>query len=97
MDTPMLRDLYRKLQTMAMQAAPFEYSKTHFNEDVKQELRLRGLTETPKNFVLAAEAVHRHMVFISDEYSEWTAERDAHLENDYMGYDTLAERDMDRM
>ena len=49
MDTPMLRDLYRDLMV--------EYGKsgilTPFNAMVEAEMAFRGLTKTPRDYVMA--------------------------------------------
>lgn len=70
-DTPMLRDQYREFQRSAMNAAPFFYTTKDFNEDCRKELEIRELEPTPANWVVAAEACYRSMMFQADEYDDY--------------------------
>lgn len=81
-DIETLRNEFRKFQAAAIQVAPFEYTVADFHEDCRRELENRSISETPANWVIAAEAMHRNMVLIADEYDNWLEEKAMRDEED---------------
>lgn len=96
MDTPQLRDQYKKFQRQAVAEAPFEYTKQDFNNDVEQLLETGSYDRTPLNWVKCAEIRFGDLIQIAEMHDEWIASKGLD-EDRTMGYDTLEERAMDML
>jgi len=95
MDTPMLRNEYRRLRDLTVRAIGY-YTTGDFDRDVAEELKVRSLDATPRGYVTAAHHWYRHAMAEVASYEDFLLER-RDDRNDHMGYDTLAEAVMDRM
>ena len=103
MDTPQLRDEYRKIRKTTFQFT--HGTNQEFDDEVRAIMSDEGWDPEPRNFVRAAQEVLNETLAAEDEHlSEETYHGDGDYEpeyfedfhNDHMGYDTLEERDMDR-
>lgn len=103
MDTPQLRDEYRKIRFTTLQFT--QDTTQNFDGEVRAIMSDEGWDPEPRNFVRAAQLVLDETLAEEDErlseneYDGDGPEPEPYFEDfydDHMGYDTLAERDMDR-
>ena len=101
MDTPQLRDEYRKIRKTTFQFT--HGTNQEFDDEVRAIMADEGWAPEPRNFVRAAQEVLNETLAAEDERQmEEGYDGDAPYEyfedfyDDHMGYDTIEERDMDR-
>lgn len=99
-----LRDVYRHIRREAiidMGESPDAETNRRFDALVFDRLNAFNLLDndlgaTPESWVRQARILGSQAAAERENHEEYLFDRARQMENDYMGYDTLQERDMDR-